>query len=62
MPSQATEFAGLPTAVPDALVGVDRAGRIRFQRLTARRELTMIELRRQIEYLEKHGPAGGGER
>jgi PAS domain S-box-containing protein len=34
----------------------------RFQRLTVGRELKMIELKKQIEYLRKHGPAGGGER
>jgi hypothetical protein len=31
----------------------------RFQRLTVGRELRMIELKRQIEYLRKHGQAGG---
>jgi len=34
----------------------------RFQRLTVGRELKMIELKKQIEYLKKHGPPGGGER
>ena len=33
-----------------------------FQRLTVGREVTMIELRKQIEYLKKHNPADGGER
>ncbi|HEX7538346.1 MAG TPA: PAS domain-containing protein [Dermatophilaceae bacterium] len=34
----------------------------RFQRLTVGRELKMIELKKQIEYLRKHGPANGGDR
>jgi PAS domain S-box-containing protein len=34
----------------------------RFQRLTVGRELKMIELKKQIEYLKKLGPADGGER
>jgi PAS domain S-box-containing protein len=34
----------------------------RFQRLTVGRELKMIELKKQIEYLRKHGTKGGGER
>jgi PAS domain S-box-containing protein len=33
----------------------------RFQRLTVGRELRMIELKKEIEYLKKFGPAGGGE-
>jgi PAS domain S-box-containing protein len=32
-----------------------------FQRLTVGRELKMIELKKEIEYLRKFGPAGGGE-
>jgi PAS domain S-box-containing protein len=34
----------------------------RFQRLTVGRELKMIELKKQIEYLSKHGPSRGGKR
>ncbi len=33
----------------------------RFQRLTVGRELKMIELKKEIEYLRKYGPAGGGD-
>jgi PAS domain S-box-containing protein len=33
----------------------------RFQRLTVGRELKMIELKKEIEYLRKLGSAGGGE-
>jgi PAS domain S-box-containing protein len=33
----------------------------RFQRLTVGRELKMIELKKEIEYLKNHGPAQGGE-
>jgi hypothetical protein len=33
----------------------------RFQRLTVGRELKMIELKKEIEYLRKFGSAGGGE-
>jgi len=31
-----------------------------FQRLAVGRELKMIELKKEIEYLKKHGSAGGG--
>jgi hypothetical protein len=34
----------------------------RFQRLTVGRELKMIELKKQIEYLRKHNPDNGGDR
>ena len=33
----------------------------RFQRLTVGRELKMIELKKEIEYLKKHGSAGGSD-
>jgi PAS domain S-box-containing protein len=33
----------------------------RFQRLTVGRELKMIELKKEIEYLRKLGPAGGSD-
>jgi PAS domain S-box-containing protein len=33
----------------------------RFQRITVGRELKMIELKKEIEYLKKFGPADGGE-
>jgi PAS domain S-box-containing protein len=33
----------------------------RFQRLTVGRELKMIELKKEIEYLRKYGPGDGGE-
>jgi PAS domain S-box-containing protein len=33
----------------------------RFQRLTVGRELKMIELKKEIEYLRKYGPAGGSD-
>jgi PAS domain S-box-containing protein len=33
----------------------------RFQQLTVGRELKMIELKKEIEYLRKHGPAGGSD-
>ena len=33
----------------------------RFQRLTVGRELKMIELKKEIEYLRKHGPTERGE-
>jgi hypothetical protein len=32
----------------------------RFQRLTVGRELKMIELKKEIEYLREYGPADGG--
>ena len=32
----------------------------RFQRLTVGRELRMIELKKEIEYLKKHGPGTQG--
>jgi PAS domain S-box-containing protein len=34
----------------------------RFQRLTVGRELKMIELKKEIEYLKKYGPTSRGER
>lgn len=33
----------------------------RFQRLTVGRELKMMELKKEIEYLKKYGPAGGSD-
>jgi len=33
----------------------------RYQRLTVGRELKMIELKKEIEYLKKYGPARGGD-
>jgi PAS domain S-box-containing protein len=33
----------------------------RFQRLTVGRELKMIELKKELEYLRKNGPTSGGE-
>ena len=33
----------------------------RFQRLTVGRELKMIELKKEIQYLKKHGSAGGSD-
>jgi len=32
-----------------------------FQRLTVGRELKMMELKKEIEYLKKYGPAGGSD-
>jgi hypothetical protein len=41
---------------------LDRVAELeRFQRLTVGRELKMIELKKEIEYLRKFGPADGGE-
>jgi hypothetical protein len=37
------------------------AERERFQRLTVGRELKMIKLKKEIEYLGRFGPRGGGD-